>query len=235
MSRKFKIRKNYYDDYTLYQKSMITLKPGVTVLVGCNGSGKTTLLRHLKDSLTNNKIPVVSFDNLHDGGSNSIRSASFIGDTNFVVSSACSSEGENIVLNVGKFASTLRKFIKTGEKPSDFSDNLSKLFASLSGKKDDDSVITSNERWLLFDAVDSGLSVDNIIDLKEQLFETILEDGKDCDIYIVISANEYEIARNENCFDVYAGKYIKFSDYEDYRQFIINSRKIKDMRYDKEV
>ena len=55
----------------------------------------------------------------------------------------------------------------------------------------------------MLDAVDSGLSVDNIVDVKEQLFKTILEYNYGNEIYIVISANEYEMARGEQCFDVY--------------------------------
>ena len=51
------------------------------------------------------------------------------------------------------------------------------------------------------------------------------------DTVIVVSANEYEMARGENCFDVYNGKYIKFKDYEEYRQFILDSKEIKEKRY----
>ena len=48
--------------------------------------------------------------------------------------------------------------------------------------------------------------------------------------YIVVSANEYEMANNENCLDVCKGKYIKFKDYDEYKEFILESRKIKDSR-----
>ena len=50
------------------------------------------------------------------------------------------------------------------------------------------------------------------------------------DLYIIVSANSYEMANNENCFDVMEGKYINFTDYNDYKKFIINSRKKKDIR-----
>lgn len=55
------------------------------------------------------------------------------------------------------------------------------------------------ERWIPLDAIDSGLSVD---------------------------ANEYEMAGNESCFDVYSGKYIDLPDYEAYRMFILKVKKI---------
>ena len=64
----------------------------------------------------------------------------------------------------------------------------------------------------------------------------MLNDHKDTgkNIYIIIAANEYELARNADCFDVNAGKYIRFNDYEEYRTFIINSRKKKEARIDQQ-
>ena len=54
----------------------------------------------------------------------------------------------------------------------------------------------------------------------EQISQIIIQEG-----------NEYELARGENCFDVYNGKYIKLSNYERYRKFILKSREIKETRY----
>ena len=235
MSRKFKIEKRYYDDdYDLYKKRSITINEGVTVLVGCNGSGKTTLLHQIKSQLKKENIPVVSFDNLHDGGSRGISAASFHGDFGFMATAMSSSEGENIILSISKLASTLRSFIQTGESQTD-QDRISRGFArAIWGDEAAENKEVPNERWILLDAVDSGLSVDNVVDLKEYLFKTILEDNFDGSIYIVISANEYELCREENCFDVYNGKYVRFSNYEKYRKFILKSREIKDKRWEKE-
>jgi len=89
----------------------------------------------------------------------------------------------------------------------------------------------------LLDAVDSGLSIDYIDELKEKLFQFIIDDckKKGIDIYFVVSANSYEMARESDCFDVYEGKYKKFKDYEEYREFILERRKIKEMRYGDEI
>lgn len=205
--RTFKIEKNYYEeDIILFKKSNIKIEPGLTVLVGCNGTGKTTLLHHIKAELHNNNIIYLSFDNLFDGGSNARASAGLRGDMTWLATATLSSEGENIMMNIGNMA---RKIGDTVRRNT-----------------------TADEIWILLDAVDSGLSVDNIIELKD-LFSLIIEDAKnrDIDVYIVISANEYELARNEQCFDVYNCEYITFKDYEDYRKFIIRRRKIKDKRY----
>lgn len=232
--RKFKIEPFWYgEDFRMYKKKTITLEEGVTVLVGCNGIGKTTLLEQLKVQLNKKKIPVLSFDNLHEGGSKSMSSAAFNGDWAFAATAMASSEGENIVMNMGQLARILRHFIETGEVVKQ-SERIHRAFAkAMWGDKAEP--IESKERWILLDAIDSGLSVDNVVDIKEQLFKTIMEVKGDKEVYIVVSANEYEMVRGEQCFDVYGGKYVKLRTYEAYRKFILKSREIKDQRYAEEA
>lgn len=227
------VRDPYEPKEYLYTKKEFEFKPGVTVLVGCNGCGKTTLLHQIKDYLKNKKVPVLSFDNLHDGGSNARSEAAAMNDFTFLATASFSSEGENIVMNVGRLAKNLRPFIQTGESQNR-GDRLCKAFArAVWGDQEEPEV--PNERWLLLDAIDSGLSVDNIVDIKELLFKTIIEDSESQGVVtrIIISANEYEICRNEQCMDVHTGKYRTFSGYESYRKFILKSRDIKNKRYEK--
>ena len=54
---------------------------------------------------------------------------------------------------------------------------------------------------------------------------TVIDDCKNTDVYIIVAANTYELARNEKCFDVVNGKYISFKDYEEYRKFILSGKK----------
>lgn len=231
MSRKFVLERDYYEEgYNLYKKKTIQIRPGITVLVGCNGIGKTTLLHQLEYRLKKNKIPCLLFNNLHDGGHNAISSASFYNDFEFMAMAMGSSEGENIVLNICKLATKLRRFIETGEYQKD---KLSEALENIFSKDENQEENVSNERWILLDAVDSGLSIDNVVDLKEQLFQTILKDNFGKDIYIVVSANEYEMARGEQCFDIYNGKYIQLKDYEEYRNLILASREWKEQRIEK--
>lgn len=232
MSRKFTLLKDYYEEgINLYKKKTITIKPGITVLVGCNGIGKTTLLHQIRDRLKNDNIPYIEFDNLHNGGSKSVSEAGFYGDFSFMATAMCSSEGENIVMNIGKLAERLGYFVKEGEDPKEKKHiQLARSFAKINGEDVKEESIP-NERWILLDAVDSGLSVDNVVDIKELLFKTILEYNYGNDIYIVVSANAYELAKNEQCFDVYNGKYVKFNDYEEYRQFVLDSKEWKNERY----
>ena len=86
--------------------------------------------------------------------------------------------------------------------------------------------------FIFMDAVDSGLSVDNIVDLKENLFNLIIEDckNKNIELYIIISANEYELAKGEQCFNVQSCEYVDIPDYETYRKIILTTRKTKDKK-----
>ena len=226
------VRDPYEPKEYLYTKKEFEFKPGVTVLVGCNGCGKTTLLHQIKDYLKNKKVPVLSFDNLHDGGSNARSEAAAMNDFTFLATASFSSEGENIVMNVGRLARNLRPFIQTGESQNR-GDRLCKAFArALWGDQEEPEV--PNERWLLLDAIDSGLSVDNIVDIKELLFKTIIEDSESQGVVtrIIISANEFEMAREEQCMDVHTGKYRTFKGYESYRNFVLKSKEIKNKRYE---
>lgn len=228
MGRKITLIKDYYEEgVELYKKKTVTIKPGITVLVGCNGIGKTTFLHQLRDKLKLLSVPYIEYDNLHDGGTESISKASFYNNFEFIARAMQASEGESIVLNIDNLASELGQFVKTGitiEK-----NPFAKVFKSLNGTEDKHKKIFT-ERWILLDAVDSGLSVDNIVDVKDLLFKTILEYNYGNDIYIVISANEYEMARGEQCFDVYNGKYVTFNDYEEYRNMILESKEWKEER-----
>jgi GTPase SAR1 family protein len=192
----------------MYAKNNVTIKPGVTVFIGTNGAGKTTLLIQLKEQLERNKIPCVYFDNLTEGGGHARDRAGLFGEMNFLLTAACSSEGENIVMNMGKTAAKIGRMTKLYENSDE------------------------KELWILLDAIDSGLSIDNVVDIKEHLFKPILESPrcKDKDVYILVVANEYEMVRGEECLDVQNLKYRRFKTYESYRKYILKSKELKMLR-----
>lgn len=64
-------RDPYDEGFSTCRLKQITIKSGITVLVGCNGAGKSTLLRNIESELKKENIPCHLFDNLHDGGTNS--------------------------------------------------------------------------------------------------------------------------------------------------------------------
>lgn len=206
MSRQFELSNKWYDyGFNIFNKKQVKINPGLTVLVGCNGAGKTTLLTQIEQSLKNKDIPVMFHSNLKNGEREFRNKAAFLGNFDVVANTIISSEGENIVNIISDTA------IKMGQMARNNPD--------------------AKELWFLFDAIDSGLSVDNIVEIKKDLINLVIETEHDKDIYFVISANEYELARNENCFDVMNGVYIEFKDYEEYREFILRSREQKEKRY----
>lgn len=210
-------RDPYESGFSPTRPKEIVLEPGISVLVGCNGAGKTTLLYNIKEEMKKQNIPCYLYDNLKDGGSSSMSEALFRGNTELGVALLCSSEGETTKINLNQLSTKFKRFLQNGFLIRGYDEVV---------KKD-----VCNKRVLLFDAVDSGLSVDSIVELKA-LFDLILQDAKELgvDVYLIISTNEYELARNTKCFDVNEGKYIEFSDYEEYRSFILKSRAKKEKR-----
>ena len=230
-----KVWRNPYDNGTnLTNPKEIEINPGLTVIVGCNGAGKTTLIENIKDVLQKENIPFCIFNNLKDGGSMNMSALiggfkEFASDTiETGISLWTASEGEAIKINLARNSTLYEEFLNTG-----FFKNKSYEFSKIFNEKED--VCNSNVRVFLYDATDSGLSIDSVIEIKN-LFSKILEisSEKGLETYIIITANEYELCRNENCFDVNKGKYITFKDYEDYRSFIIKSRTLKENRLKKE-
>ena len=228
MSRIIKTWRDPYDaGFSTCRKKQIEIQQGLTVLVGCNGSGKTTLLHNIKSELKKEDIPVFYYDNEKDGGNNSISESIFYGNLSFTATALCSSEGENISLNLSKIASKLRKFVETGDN----GDRFNALAKTLALKDDNEENNVSNERWILLDAMDSGYSIDNVIEMKD-FFDLVIKDAKEfgIELYIMISSNEYELAHESKCFDVMEGKYIQFASDEDYKKFILRTREKKDKR-----
>lgn len=212
MPRTFIIDKYPLDEgFKLYQSDKFTFDTGITVLVGCNGTGKTTLLRALQYQLKHLKETESIYYKYYD---NDMESCSLgynsLDDFRLFGALATSSEGEKINLNIAEFVNNLFK--------------------------DSDKYEDSKEIWILIDSVDSGMSIDNLVYMKTFFHSAFINKYPGKDIYVVVSTNSYETARGENCMDVRTAKHIKFEDYEEYRKFILNSRKYKEKRnedYDK--
>lgn len=232
MSRVIKTWRNPYDEgFSTCRRKEVEFQSGLTVLVGCNGAGKTTMLQNLKSVLKKEDIPVFYFDNEKDGGTNARSKAFYEGNIEFGATAMSSSEGENIAMNLGSCAAKWRNFLKTGDDGDSYN-RLAAAFARFEKKEEAEEKELSNERWILLDAMDSGFSIDNVIEMKE-LFNIVLEDAKTLgvELYIVISSNEYELVHESNCMDVTEGKYIRFENYDEYKKFILHTRTKKDKRY----
>lgn len=197
----------------LYNSATVTLAPNmINTLIGCNGAGKSTLRTMICDDVSQAHYPYLMYDNLKDGGSNAIESMAFHNDFEGIAFGVMSSEGENICNNVFNF--------------------LTPLEAILTG------LVTRDERYrqyrdtdhvfLIMDAVDSGFSIDNIINLKAYLNKLIeLSKKNNKNLYIVVAANSFEFAVDTRSWDVQKSKEVFYTenDYVKYRKRIIETRK----------
>lgn len=228
MSKEIKTWRDPYDaGFSTCRPKSITIQPGFTVLVGCNGSGKSTLLHNIQEQLQAENIPVYYYDNANT--KNLISEAIWNNQMYVAAMSATSSEGEQITLGLNVKVNELSMFIDKGKVI-----NRHSRIAEAFGSKEQE--ITTNERWILLDAIDSGYSIDNIVDLKAflaSIADDAYKSGKV--LYIVAAANSYELAAHEACMDATTGKYMQFDSYEEYKKFILKSGEKKarrDKRYE---
>jgi predicted ATP-dependent endonuclease of OLD family len=178
MGLRIKLEKDYYGEgFELFSKKSVTIKEGLTILVGCNGIGKSTLLHIIKNFCSNNEIPCFMYDNLFEGGTNSKSEMLFEGSFNFLANSIMSSEGEGIVININR--------------------KLNKISSFIAKNKDKEKIVI------------------------------LLDKSQNKEIYIISSANEFELACGEQCLDVFNCKYRKFNSYSKFKNFILETSKIK--------
>lgn len=197
----YKKKIKVYDDYDLFRKHTFEFNPGITVLIGRNGSGKTTLINEMYDVLKADKECVYRYRN-EDYEGKTYGSYIYGGRIDLLAHSMSNSEGQEISFNLEMNIGKIGKFV---------SDNIDK------GVK---------EIFILFDGLDSGLSIDGIDELIELFNDTMIKDANDhnVDMYIIVSANTYEFVRNQDCIYVSNASHIKFDNYEKYRKFILTKK-----------
>lgn len=196
------------DSLKLYQRKEFTFKSGINSLVGCNGSGKSTLIDcFLIPQLRKQKIEYYKYNDRQEGGSHLMDALlNHYGDTEGLVQMVLSSEGERIVCGLVRVVQALPKFLKENKgKPA----------------------------FLILDAIDSGMSVDEIGEIKEVFLDTIIPDAKSrygVDLFIVIAANNYEWCNDPRIVNINVtnATELSFKNYDDYKNHILKSRLYKD-------
>lgn len=189
----FKIK--VYDDYNLYKKHTFEFTEGITCLIGKNGTGKSTLLKMIYEELND--------DCFYYSNEHSEREASgrllFNGQLEQLSRNLCSSEGQNIRNNFYDIVGEIRQHIFKIKQ------------------------INKSQVIILLDGLDSGISLDYVIELKKDLFPLIFQDCKDNNLecYILIAANNYEFCSGEDCVRVSDAKHFKFKDYNDFRKIYL--------------
>ena len=198
--------KPFEDDFKLYLRKDFTFVPGINSLVGCNGSGKTTLINYIKRNLRKSKINCIDYNDRHSGGQNMMSAMCEFGDMQGLANMFVASEGERIVQGLNPIFGSLKKF---------FSENKNK------------------DAFILLDAIDSGMSVDEIIEVRDVFLDLIIPDAKSSysiDLYLVIAANNYEWCNDSRIhnINISTGKTLDIDSYETYKNIILKSRKTKD-------
>ena len=188
------------DEHKLHNGYRLSLHPGYTALIGPNGAGKTTLLHQIRKLAEERKdISIWKYSNEQDGGHYAKDYYIHNNQAENLCRVLFSSEGEQVVVNLGARLKNLKAAIQD---------------AKSQGKK----------LLILFDAVDSGLSIDRARELRG-LLDIIAKDGGDF-VYLVVSANQYElVCKGVRCLNVRTGKSHRFSSYDKYATFVCGYEK----------
>lgn len=212
----------------LFLKGSVKIPEGLTVITGCNGSGKSTLLDIIEKRYKgNDDWYIVSHREKEDGRGNSVSSYLYMGDYRAIASVFEASEGEAVFRNyANKVYQEIAAFRDTkiaSRNPEEIGLFRYKYIQMNKAKN----------LLVILDGIDSGVSLDMTIDIKNFL-HTILEDLHtripEVPVYILASSNSWEFCEGERCLDARSLNFKKFSSYEEYRKYILDSRKKKERR-----
>lgn len=212
----------------LFLKGSVEIPEGLTVITGCNGSGKSTLLYDIEGKYKgDHDWYIVSYREKEDGRGNSMSSYIFGGDYQALASVFSASEGEAVFRN---YANKVYKEIAAFRDTKIASKNSEDI-----GLFRYKGIRMAKAKYLLviLDGIDSGVSLDMTIDIKNFLHIILEELHKwipEVPVYILVSSNSWEFCEGERCLDARSLKFKEFSSYEEYRKYILDSRKKKEHR-----
>ena len=176
--------------YEEHRKFEVTFAPGLTTIVGKNGSGKSSMTSELNQYLKDHNIPVYYYEQ-RENGRRSASSFVLGGSIQETGNYYCSSEGERIIVSMSYSMQRIKQF--------------------LNNRKDAEMI------FVLFDGIDSGLSINLIRDI-QSLFDIMLKEFPN--LAIINTTNNYEFTKDSRCIIAKNGKDIEFSKYEDFVKFI---------------
>lgn len=179
----------YYEDH---RKFTVDFRKGLTTVIGKNGSGKTSMIREMDDILHRDNIPHYTYIQ-NDKGPKLFHSGLMSGGSSFATSNEyfLSSEGERILVTYGAMITTIKQFLETN--------------------KDEDIVV------LLFDGLDSGLSINNIHSIRD-IFNLMINDYPN--VCIINTANNYEFVKDTRCVHARTGRDVSIKTYNDFVRFL---------------
>lgn len=197
------------------------INPGITMLIGSNGSGKTTALSQIRSLFSTEDDLVKKWNTIEIN--NSIRNSysSYLYDNVYEETFTKSTWGATDHLD--RVAQTFEN--SEGQNMYDYLYyKMNEIGQSVT------KAIKNNKKgiFLLFDGLDSGLSLDVINTIRKSVLEFIIETEKkrsNLEVYIICSANSYEFCNNYDCIDVTNQKHTTFTNYTDYEKYFIKEDK----------
>lgn len=220
-------REPYDKGQRIFLKNSLTIYPGITAIVGCNGSGKTTLLNEIRDRLRNDESTfLISYYDVEEGRQISFEELMYSGDVGTIADLYNSSEGEKIYINFGRKAIQDLGYYDKIKDHEDEEKNSNRKFLKERIRK-------SRRVVLLIDGLDSGLSIDILRGIQKSLREIYnLHDRSHPNIplYIVYTANNFELVCDTRCVDSKTMKLVEFHTYTEFAGYVMHSRNLKDRR-----
>ena len=189
--------------YEAHRRFSVSFTPGVTTLVGKNGSGKSSMINEINHYLKKTNFPVFYYEQ-REMGRRSASSFGIGGSPEEAATYHCSSEGERIIVTMGYNMQHLKHFLEEN--------------------KDADMA------FVLFDGIDSGLSINLIQDI-HHLFQSMIKSYPN--LLIINTTNNYEFTKDSRCIIAKNGKDITFNTYDDFVNFITNKNPARKQRKQK--
>lgn len=196
------------------------VQPGITMLIGPNGAGKTTTLNQIH-SIFSDDWAIQKWQDIPQNDTIKDLYSSYHYDNVYE---------ERWTKDSWIHSGLESRFAKTFEN-SEGQNMYDYLYYKINEIGQAVTKAIKNNRkgiFLLFDGLDSGLSLDVINIIRKSVLEFIIETEKkrsNLEVYIICSANSYEFCNNYDCIDVTNQKHITFTNYTDYEKYFVKEDK----------